>query len=61
MFIALLKYSVACTKYDTVVALRDYKQGKAKKLIFLTFEILTPTPAKITFFTLYGGNSQNFQ
>ena len=27
-------HSVACTKYDTVVKLNDYKQGKAKKLKF---------------------------
>ena len=40
---------VACTKYDTVVELKDYKQGKEKNLIFLTYEILTPTPAKIAF------------
>ena len=53
------QHSVACPKYDTVVELKDYKQGKAKNLIFLTYEILTPTPAKIAFFKLYGGNSQN--
>ena len=23
-------HSVACTKYDTIVELKDYKQGKAK-------------------------------
>ena len=32
---------------DTVVELKDYKQGKAKNLVFLTYEILTPTPAEI--------------
>ena len=53
-------HSVACTKYDTIVELKDYKQGKVKNLNFLTYEILTPTPAKIAFLTLYAGNNQKF-
>ena len=42
-------HSVACTKYDTIVELKDYKQRKAENKIFLRYEILTPTPAKVAF------------
>ena len=42
MHVYRTQHSVACPKYDTVVELKDYKQGKAKNLIFLTYEILTP-------------------
>ena len=45
MHVYRTSYSATHTKYDTVVELKDYKQAKAKKNIFLTYEILTPTPA----------------
>ena len=54
MHVYRISYSAACTKYDPEVELKDYKQGKAKFFIFLTYEILTPTPTKIAIFTLLG-------
>ena len=40
--------------YATGGELKDYKQGKAKNFTFLSYEIFTPTPAKIAISTLYG-------